>query len=947
MEGGFTYTWPPGPLLRPLLPDTNPLLELRCTPSWPSNNLTGSDELEQTVKYVQVHSSHFTFLDGDRCPVFIKRFMYMDGARALRRGPAGQQVLVTVPKRPNVSGDIEFDVSFESPTDCALFCQVSERQLVPPPEVHAKVYILEEAPEGSPEWTAFLLAGFPVLRDLVNGVFTSLAYSQRAEVLAPIVDWNTLPRTPEQMQEVRDTIQTRFRTRPPPPILILTGAATQSEVPLPEFLTWDDAVERSRSFPGTLTLPSPPRWTSHATPPESWVNLSVPNYGIHTRNSDTSVPYIALSYELVDHLAAACSACARQDISKNEGDSARLSLQAAVASVKLTLVHEIAHLWISEQGKSSPPRAEVRGANDSSFDVAEDSQNPGTIEAGLLVERCWLGSPHELATTNAGWLALALRENSATRPPIFTLHSDHDDDSDSNSSEDDHPLGTMRLGSPIRLPERSLSPMSESSGSGSSVPADDNDDDVLLSVRVCDITVAAQFVSSGLPPLSSSEMTELQARTVSRLVTPTLRRRSGLQSPGQGTPRRPSTPLTTDAAGVSTPQRPMQAMGGRSVVATTGPSIFLETTAPPLIFQILGLASPHDVVQWSKTCRGIRAAIFQSEPHVWDLARERVCHLPPPPAVSASGNWGEGAYAQFIFGEGCCFICGETTSALPGCFALGLRCCEGDCRRSCSQLPDITHWTAMFAALAGSYAAVGVDRWIPPSYLSGTNGRFVLPSIVTVCHQELQQAKQMDAHGELGSNPRFVRRTMKGLAEECTRRKDSWPVIQASHDTFTDWEIRYRAIKVEFDRTNLHRVAAFAHEVKINIGTLLKSPTLQRTLKAYSRDLAPIYPASLQIVKARILQEILLLKDHETTYNRTVGKAQDRKTLPANPSSSLERHEIKVACPVCRLLFYGDEAKIFNAHWAEHGRNEKPTCLKCGPQKTFDFQGLVSHCLAK
>jgi hypothetical protein len=52
------------------------------------------------------------------------------------------------------------------------------------------------------------------------------------------------------------------------------------------------------------------------------------------------------------------------------------------------------------QGKSSPPRTNVRGAEHPSFDVAEDEDNPGLIEAGLLVEKCWLGSPHELALNN-------------------------------------------------------------------------------------------------------------------------------------------------------------------------------------------------------------------------------------------------------------------------------------------------------------------------------------------------------------------------------------------------------------------------------------------------------------------------------------------------------------------------------------------------------------------
>ncbi|KAJ7907912.1 hypothetical protein B0H13DRAFT_1879136 [Mycena leptocephala] len=386
---------------------------------------------------------------------------------------------------------------------------------LPQPELHTKLYLLQELhPPDSDSpgqdivaGTAQLLDGFPALREAVNGVFTALAYSESAEVLTPVINWSTLPlaRTARERNLIIKEIQTRFREKLPPPILILNGAASLSRSPLPDFIFWNDNA--LTPFQRSSHLPSPPSWRGSQPPPPTWLDLPIANYGIHTRNIDqpeSSAPmrYIALSYELVDMFAAACSACDRQNMSLEDHAAARQSLEAATASIKATVIHEIAHLWVSEQGKSSPSRTNVRGAEHPSFDIAEDEDNPGRIEAGLLVEKCWLGSPHELALNNAGWLTLALRNSRAVDvPDVLVPPSSPSDSEEDDASSLMAGLSTFRLGSPIHLAERrSPSPMSPTSPINADLPS------LCESLWVCNPSLVAQFMVKNLLPYSPGQL---------------------------------------------------------------------------------------------------------------------------------------------------------------------------------------------------------------------------------------------------------------------------------------------------------------------------------------------------------------------------------------------------------------------------------------------------------
>jgi hypothetical protein len=186
------------------------------------------------------------------------------------------------------------------------------------------------------------------LHDIVAEVFTALAYTKSADVLGPLIEWDlSKDISVKQRQHRVKLVQSRFQKENPPPILILDGPATHASSSLPEIVLWND--KESSPFTNHRQLPSPPAWPGPGVAPAAWLNFPFKNYGIHTRDEDSTRPrYIALSHELVDFFQAACTAYDVKDTTAEEHMAARESLDAAIGCLKGTLVHELAHLWVTE-----------------------------------------------------------------------------------------------------------------------------------------------------------------------------------------------------------------------------------------------------------------------------------------------------------------------------------------------------------------------------------------------------------------------------------------------------------------------------------------------------------------------------------------------------------------------------------------------------------------------
>ncbi|KAF7345043.1 hypothetical protein MVEN_01667200 [Mycena venus] len=428
--------WAPTPLLIP--PKNLSLAGVRfegVTCSWPGERLAPPVDLEKGIGVVIVGDQYVIFLDKQtQQPVFVKKIVSLSKNPTTARG--SNYSLVTLNCRPNVRNDFEVDINFPSNKLAKQFVDiVGKRTQEHGCSLETAIFLLQprspapsqddttisNAEPGSPASdsdsdadtdvrTAHLLQGSTRLHEAVADVLTALAYTESADILGPLVDWDIRPDVSFQQRRNRiKQIQTRFQTEHPPLILVLDGQATRSNSPLPDTLIWD--AETSSPFVAQRRIPSPPTWPGPGAPPNTWLDFQLQNHRIHTRDNDKMGPrYIALSYELVDFFHAACEAHDAAEGDESERWAARESLDAAIGCLKGMLIHGLAHLWVAETTGKSPPRDRVVGASDSFFDLIEDQDNPGYVEAGYLVETAWLGCSLELAVDQSGWLKLAVRQ---------------------------------------------------------------------------------------------------------------------------------------------------------------------------------------------------------------------------------------------------------------------------------------------------------------------------------------------------------------------------------------------------------------------------------------------------------------------------------------------------------------------------------------------------------
>ncbi|KAF7376625.1 hypothetical protein MSAN_00079300 [Mycena sanguinolenta] len=382
------------------------------------------------------------------------------------------------------------------------------------------------------------LLRFHALHEVVNEVLTAFAYGDGGQIFGPIITWDASLENIDRDRIVR-SVQKEFQQEPPPLVLILDGRASHVQSPIPDLIMWDD--EKTVALTPLISLPSPPTWEGASPAPQSWVGNPFENYGIHERKSmdgpDHNPRFIALSHELVDYFAAAHAALI--DATPANKLAAENSVTAATASVKATVVHELAHLWVSKWRRHSPSRKNVQGVEDASFDCTEDPLCPGQIEAGLFVERCWLGAPHELTLNRDGWLSFALLESP------FEAQLDTQTDATQTEEDWDNFTPSPQLGSPFQLKQFFYAPGLDSDSD--SEEGEDSENflgrlfevrdqtpsptiqsgpdtiELIVNVRICDPAVVAPFVESRLPCFPRGE---LATSSFSTSVSPARRNRN-------------------------------------------------------------------------------------------------------------------------------------------------------------------------------------------------------------------------------------------------------------------------------------------------------------------------------------------------------------------------------------------------------------------------------------
>ncbi|KAJ6489206.1 hypothetical protein C8R47DRAFT_1125352 [Mycena vitilis] len=382
----------PGPLLRPTVAALSDgvFTDVECFSR--DKDLAG-------INFLRVVESGVVFYDLSKTAVFeTERFALMCQT-FLGKDSATPHNAIRFKESPAIWNDLEFTASFKS-EDEAIATAASIRKCLQGRSMSlpTKVYVLEEK-------IAKLLPPTHTVSRIVDETLTALAYSDAAEVLAPVWDWSVV-HTDLQLKHATDAVQQWLQSNHPPLIVIASGADRET---LEGGFDFRDGLEGIVDSDLTPVLPNRPRWAPTQVPPPAdnglWCQHLVTNYGVHYRDRRADRhPFIVISAEL----AGWCYA-AHQASNGSSSPGALASLQAVAASIKITLIHEMAHLWVTQKGtKNSPPRHEVSGAHTTKYDVAEDEESAGIIEAGALVETVWLGGPHKLVMDNAGWLRVVV-----------------------------------------------------------------------------------------------------------------------------------------------------------------------------------------------------------------------------------------------------------------------------------------------------------------------------------------------------------------------------------------------------------------------------------------------------------------------------------------------------------------------------------------------------------
>lgn len=319
------------------------------------------------------------FYDGSRGAVFQKP-LFSFPEEGLKKNPVVPENTLVFEKSPQLWDDIALAVTFASTSAAHLFQQELEhRRKLTPSRTITKIYV-QESP-GSAE--AKLLRGQQELQDVVNSVLTAVSHSSAARALVPAVLDGQVVTWEYTLVAVQACINQCFQKRLPPIVVIARDASKKP------FLQNDieGSVESLPDFRNVLRWWLP-QWSSSAE---------------HLSNqADNS--QVVLPYELVQLFLATQAAC----VEDSEDERALSSHKAATASIKLTLLRELAHCWVNSTTDLDirPLRPYVDGAESPWCNVAV-ADNSSCI--GNLVETVWLGGPHGLIVDQDGWLRLVIK----------------------------------------------------------------------------------------------------------------------------------------------------------------------------------------------------------------------------------------------------------------------------------------------------------------------------------------------------------------------------------------------------------------------------------------------------------------------------------------------------------------------------------------------------------
>ncbi|KAF7318172.1 hypothetical protein HMN09_00325400 [Mycena chlorophos] len=275
---------------------------------------------------------------------------------------------------------------------------------------------------------------------LYNRTLSLLAFTNACDMLSPVLAFNVEILDSPLIQNIfRPAAQKHLRERLPPRIIIVPATHHDSNFALTDFVFRDDVrgTLNTADFPiRSLPIHPVPDTSVAKALGRPCVAQLVSFYGLHGQRRDRRDQSILISFDAIQWMLAAQAAAIRcqavhegstssddsqstnsdQFASSSELQSSHLervdlSLLSATASEVLTVVHEMAHVFVTYQPSAvgdSPPRRDVVGAQGPEYRQAEDEQRSDHIEPGKLVETFWYGGLPKLVVDSEGWLRLGI-----------------------------------------------------------------------------------------------------------------------------------------------------------------------------------------------------------------------------------------------------------------------------------------------------------------------------------------------------------------------------------------------------------------------------------------------------------------------------------------------------------------------------------------------------------
>ncbi|KAJ7102856.1 hypothetical protein C8R44DRAFT_887582 [Mycena epipterygia] len=341
---------------------------------------------------------------------------------------------------------------------------------------------------------------------------------------------------------------------------------------------------------------------------------------------------------------------------------------------------------------------------------------------------------------------------------------------------------------------------------------------------------------------------------------------------------------------------------------------------------ILEQCSPFDLAQLTLTSRFLRSFI-RTHRHLWTAAQSNIVHLPPPPAVEASGNYSQSAYAVWLF-AGVVFGM-DRFATFP--FSV--------------PFPSVFEGVSnarVFVDEKKKYENFSWGKWLP-RVERRLPGGLLTHAYSTLAIQnadrERQQAIGVDS-GNSRRDPRgFPCRSGQQLDAECNLRRQSRDALSKNAAALQDWHKRYITQHTTVLRANFEFLKSLSAAEDRKVQGVIRCPTMVRLFFAFNRDLALITYTVWMQYRVLVFAELKFLSEG---------------VFPAEMSG--RRHD-KMRCSYCPRLIH---ATGMRDHVVDIHPNQNPDTIpgikgppkKCCPgcpesKRKFSKRGMQDHQLQK